>query len=64
MNEIPFELRTETINVNYSLRNRSKLFRGNTNIEVFFLQFDSFYCSAVARGGAGGARAPPVFFPK
>ena len=34
MNEIPFELQTETINVNYSLRNRSKLFRGNTNIEV------------------------------
>ena len=22
------------------------------------------YNSAVARGGAGGARAPPVFFPK
>ena len=34
MNEIPFQLRTETLHVNYSLRNRSKLFRGNTNIEV------------------------------
>ena len=32
----------------------------NTNQEVFF--YDS--SSAVARGGAGGARAPPVFFLK
>ena len=34
MIEIPFEQQTEIINVNYRLINRSKLFRGNTNIEV------------------------------
>ena len=45
---------------------RNKLLETNCNVREinFFEHFARAIVSAVARGGAGGARAPPVFFLK
>ena len=42
-------------------------FRVRMEMQMILNELQSYWihlCSAVARGGAGGARAPPVFFPK